>query len=177
MTLIDIYSTVRRYIGRYHWHGEGAVGDFLSLHRSVLHALRWIILGRLHRRHSAVLHFRRTVDVHSICVGQSKGEISVRHGGRLDRRDRREEVLVLHRLRASARFRRYPMAGLSASNQFSRALIIYRTQSSCLLGVFPARVVKQNSWKGSSIIVRRSFRLFVDGHPTSSHRSHRQGNS
>lgn len=92
-------------------HGEGDVRHLLGMHRSVLHALRRTLLGRLHRRHSAFLHLHRAVDVYTVRMDQSARKVLVGHGGRLDWRDWREEDLVLLRLRIAARVRRHPMAG------------------------------------------------------------------
>lgn len=112
MTLIDFDSMwLRSDFGSDHRHGEGDFCHFLGVYCRVLYALRWIILGRLHRRHTIVLYFHRIMDVYSVRVDESAREVTVGHGGRLDRRDWREEVLVLLRLWAAARLRRHPLAG------------------------------------------------------------------
>lgn len=95
----------------HYWHGERNFGHLFRLHCCVLHTLRWIVLGRLHWRHSAILHLHRLVDVHSICMGQSACEVAVEHGGGLDRWSWGQEVLVLHRLRSLADIRRNSVAG------------------------------------------------------------------
>lgn len=104
---------IRSDFGSDHRHGEGDFCHFLGVYCRVLYAFRWIILGRLHRRHTIVLYFYRLMDVYSVRVDESARQVVVGHGGRLDRRDWREEVLVLLRLRAAARLWRHPMAGKS----------------------------------------------------------------
>lgn len=97
---------------RHHRHGPPHQRHLQRLRGRVLHPLRRAVRRGLHRRHPAVLHLHRPVDVHTVRLDQRARGFPLLDGRGLDRRGEERGDLVLHGLRAVVGVRRHPVAGV-----------------------------------------------------------------
>lgn len=149
-----VFHSYRCHAISYHRHGPSYVGCTLVMHRCVLYSFWWSLLCGLYGCHPADLHFHRTLDVHSVCMGKRTCQRPIVDRCRLDWACWRKAALVLSRLWTIVGVRRYSVAS-----------------------VFPTSIVKQNGWSSTNTVVRRCLWLFADGYPSRDDWRNRQSNS